>query len=124
MKQLVEEKSVKERAKSANEIASEVLALTKQKRAGGLFQALSRRAEFADWAARIESFPMAFTAPDDERLFLQFNLTVNIGGQLHRIIGWVTQISSSNWKQEKYLVFSMGLFGFPHRVQAVVNFHA
>ena len=37
MKKLVEEKSLKELAKSANEIASEVLALTKKKHEGGLF---------------------------------------------------------------------------------------
>ena len=81
MKVLVETKAVKELSKSANDIALEVLTDIKAAHTGHLFEAMTieqmkslvyraRRPEFSDWAARLESFPMAYTAEDDERLFL------------------------------------------------------
>ena len=83
---------------SANDIANEVLRETRTANQGNLFQALNveqlkahvyraRRAEFADWAARIESFPLVYISPSGKCLFLQFNITMNVKGQLHCIIG-------------------------------------
>jgi hypothetical protein len=48
----------------------------------------TRRKEFADWEGAIASFPLVLCSDDDERLFLQFNSTVNLGNSLQKIIGW------------------------------------
>ena len=99
MRNLVATKAVHDLSKSAQEIATDVLDHVKSMYKERLFQGLNleqlrqhvykaRRSEFADWASRIESFPLAFTSSNDERLFLQYHFTVNINGQLHRILGW------------------------------------
>ena len=38
----------------------------------------TRRKEFADWEGAIASFPLVLCSDDDDRLFLQFNATVNL----------------------------------------------
>ena len=47
----------------------------------------TRRKEFADWEGAIASFPLVLCS-DDDRLFLQFNATVNLQNSLQKIIGW------------------------------------
>lgn len=48
----------------------------------------TRRKEFADWEGAIASFPMVLCSDDDDRLFLQFNTTLNLENKLQKIIGW------------------------------------
>ena len=49
----------------------------------------SRSKEFYDWESIIQSYPLVHCSDSDERLFLQFNCNINIGGDtLQKIIGW------------------------------------
>ena len=48
----------------------------------------TRRGEFADWEGVISSFPLLHCADDDERLFLQFNVNVNIKQKIEKLIGF------------------------------------
>ena len=48
----------------------------------------TRRKEFADWEGAISSFPLVLGSDDDDRLFLQFNATINLQNSLQKIIGW------------------------------------
>jgi hypothetical protein len=48
----------------------------------------TRRGEFADWEAKISSFPLVQCAKTDERLFLQFNLNVNVDQKMRKIVGF------------------------------------
>lgn len=48
----------------------------------------TRRKEFADWEGAITSFPLVLCSDDDDRLFLQFNSTINVANSLQKIIGW------------------------------------
>ena len=48
----------------------------------------TRRKEFADREGAIASFPLVLCSDDDDRLFLQFNATVNLQNSLQKIIGW------------------------------------
>ena len=41
-----------------------------------------RRSEFNDWEGNISSYPLVNCANDDERLFLQFNISINFGNKL------------------------------------------
>ena len=99
MKTAAEKMVVAELKMSAAEISKCVLDQFKERFAHKMYKGLhikqlkgivyrARRAEFADWAGRIESFPLVYTSTTDERLFLQFNLAINVEGKLHRIIGW------------------------------------
>ena len=47
----------------------------------------TRRGEYADWEVIIISHPLV-NCGDDERLFLQFNVNVNIGDKLQKLIGF------------------------------------
>jgi hypothetical protein len=48
-----------------------------------------RQKEYADWDSQIQTFPLCFFDPEkDARLFLQFNLNVNIDNELQKVIGW------------------------------------
>ena len=99
MKQVVEKLAVSELKLSAAEISAQVLHEFEDKYKDRMFKGLNieqmksmvyraRKSEFADWAARIESFPLAHTSSVDERFFLQFHSVVNVDGELHRIIRW------------------------------------
>lgn len=48
----------------------------------------TRRGEFADWEGVISSYPLANCDDSDERMFLQFNINVNIGQKLQKMIGF------------------------------------
>ena len=48
----------------------------------------TRRKEFADWEGAIASFPMVLCSDDDDRLFLQFNASLNLNDGLQKVIGW------------------------------------
>jgi hypothetical protein len=48
----------------------------------------SKGAEFRDWENAVQNYPLSTCSFDDERLFLQFYLTVRIGTSLEKIIGW------------------------------------
>jgi hypothetical protein len=48
----------------------------------------TRRKEFADWEGIITSFPLSCCSELRERLFLLFNINVNLENKLQKIIGW------------------------------------
>ena len=48
----------------------------------------TRQKSHGDYDKLISSPPLVYASDEDTRLFLQFNLTVNVDGELHRIIGW------------------------------------
>ena len=49
----------------------------------------SRSKEFYDWESIIQSHPLVHCGDTDERLFLQFNTNIHVGGdQMQKIIGW------------------------------------
>jgi hypothetical protein len=48
----------------------------------------TRRGEYADWEGVISSFPLANCDDLDERLFLQFNTSVNIDQKLQKLVGF------------------------------------
>ena len=48
----------------------------------------ARRGEYADWEGVISSCPLANCNDNDGRLFLQFNVNVNIGQKLQKLIGF------------------------------------
>jgi hypothetical protein len=48
----------------------------------------AKGSEFRDWENAIQNYPLSTCSSDDERLFLQFYLTVRIGNSLEKIIGW------------------------------------
>ena len=48
----------------------------------------ARRGEHANWEGVISSYPLANCDDNDDRLFLQFNVNVNIGQKLQKLIGF------------------------------------
>jgi hypothetical protein len=48
----------------------------------------TRRGEIADWEGLITSFPLVNCSDCDERLFLQFNVNVNIAQKMQKLIGF------------------------------------
>ena len=49
----------------------------------------SRSKEFYDWESIIQSHPLVHCSDTDERLFLQFNANICVGGDMmQKIIGW------------------------------------
>ena len=63
----------------------------------------SRSSEFFDWESLISSHPLVHCHDSDERLFLQFNTSVNIDGcSLQKLIGWahpdiLFQLKAHRW---------------------------
>ena len=47
-----------------------------------------RRVEYGDWEGLVIAHPCRSVSTEDERLFLQFNNTVNIDGKLQKMLGW------------------------------------
>ena len=47
-----------------------------------------RHKEFQNWESLISSAPLVFCADNDRRMFLQFNVNINIKEKMEKIIGW------------------------------------
>ena len=47
-----------------------------------------RSEEFGNWRAMISSPPLCFSSDQDQRLFLQFDFSLNIDDEMTNIIGW------------------------------------
>lgn len=99
MKAKCEELALSELQKSSIVIANEVLAATASKYMDTPYEGLrmdqlrslvqrTRRGEFADWEGVIASYPLVNCADTDERLFLQFNVNVNVDQKLQKLIGF------------------------------------
>lgn len=99
MRAKCEELALSELEKSSIVIANEVLAAMASKYTNTPYEGLrvdqlkslvqrTRRDEFADWEGVITSFPLANCANDDERLFLQFNVNVNVDQKLQKLVGF------------------------------------
>lgn len=101
MKSMAEFKALHMPSLSANEIARAVMdeCVAKFNEEGQSFDFLTiddmrklvyyvRNREHGEWEAEIASWPTANCSTTDERMFLQFNLTVNIEDKAEKIIGW------------------------------------
>jgi hypothetical protein len=71
----------------------------------GLVQRV-RKAEFADWEGIISAPPLRQCSDYDERLFLQFNASVNIDQKLQKIIGFAHPDLMNNLKFGKVHLFA------------------
>ena len=47
-----------------------------------------RAEEFGNWQAVISAPPLSLASDSDERLFLQFNSSINIDDEMVRFVGW------------------------------------
>jgi len=99
MEQMVEQKALHCPNLTAVEVAKAVMTETEEKYSDRPFQFLTlnqmrpmvyrfRYREHGEWESIIISFPTAFCSEIDPRLFLQFNMTVNVDNELQKIIGW------------------------------------
>ena len=99
MKSLAETKALNEVYKTANEISREVTEAAEKEYAGKAAKFLTHAElqqtvygtkikEFGSMQARIQAFPMANVAEDDERFFFQFLHSVVLDGVVASIIGW------------------------------------
>ena len=107
MKRAAEKMAVTKLKMSAAEISTCILDQFKERHAHKMYNGLNieqlkgivyqeRRAEFADWAGQLESFPLVYTSATDEILFRLFKLVISVEDKLHRLMAWHTLTSFSS----------------------------